>query len=101
MAFYTDAQLTADENGTGRGPQRAAQYLRKLDTPERRDRAVSEAHTLVNLMGGIYSHKVSEAVDSLLRMIANGNESDEMYGERSARMARETDNAHRMAVRGF
>ena len=89
---YSDAWLTlAEADHFGRGDRNSARYLRTLDTIERRKRAVSEAWTLGNIIGGIYSNNVANAVSELSRNILNGNESAELYGEKFARVARERE----------
>ena len=88
---YSDEALDADEKDGMPGPRHAAKYLRTLDTVERRKRAVSEAWTLGNVRGGIFSSNVYSAVSELLRNIEAGNESAELYGERFARVARERE----------
>lgn len=88
---YSDEALDADEKDGLPGSRHAAKYLRTLDTPARRKRAVSEAWTLGNIIGGIYSNNVAKAVSELSRNIANGNESAELYGEKFARVARERE----------
>lgn len=68
-----------------------ARELLKLDTEARRQRVWDEAHTLSNLIGGVLSQHLYSAADSLLRNIAEGRESDELYGERTARQYRERE----------
>lgn len=82
---YTDERLNEDLRSGWPGDRNAAPYLLKLDTPERRFRAVMEAHTLVNILGFRYSQGVSDAVSALLRNIASGHEDAELYGEEFAR----------------
>lgn len=93
---YTDAGLDA---ATGPGPTRAAVHLRKLDTAARRLRAVQNAHTTMNLIGGTYSHRVQESVEILLRMIADGKEGEETYSERTARQYMERERAYQEVTR--
>jgi hypothetical protein len=89
---YTDAWLDLAETGRfGRGDQNAARYLRKLDTVERRQRAVFEAHTLGNVVGGRFSGNVHNAVTELLRNIESGTEDQPLYGEKFAHDAREAE----------
>jgi hypothetical protein len=92
---YSDDWLTLQEMHGMPGPRKAAPYLRKLDTVERRQRAVSEAYTLCNIRRTIFSHAVADAVSNMLRNIADGNESAELYGEKFARQARETEKFYR------
>lgn len=70
---------------------RQADPLLRLDTPERRYRAYSEAHTRQNLRGGILSDNIHDAVNDLLRMIAAGREDEEMYAAAAARRHREAE----------
>lgn len=95
---YSDDALTLDELGNSRGPRNAARYLRKLDTVERRKRAVNEAHTLCNVIGGIYSGNVSNAVSALLSAIEKGTEGERLYGENFAHVARERERELRQAT---
>lgn len=89
---YSDEWLTlAEADHFGRGDRNSAHYLRTLATIDQRKRAVSEAWTLGNIIGGRYSGNVGNAVSELARNIANGNESAELYGERFARVARERE----------
>lgn len=92
---YTDAWLDEVAVSGMPGERHSAPYLRKLDTKEQRERAVAEAHTLSNIRGGIHSSNVYSAVSEMLRNIAAGNESKELYGERFAREAREAEKALR------
>jgi hypothetical protein len=79
------------------GERNAAPYLLKLETPEQRLRAVSEAHTLTNLLGFRYSEAVSNAVSALQRNIEAGEEDKPLYGEATARKFREAE-AERKAM---
>lgn len=91
---YSDAMLRADIEAGGYGIRthpRVAEPLLRLDTVERRVRAVNEAHTLGNVVGGVPSANIRSAVDSLLALIARGAENEELYGERFARVAREQE----------
>lgn len=89
---YSDDYLTLNEMGPFPGDRNAARYLRKLDTVERRKRAVNEAHTLLNIIPGmIYSGAVSNAVSALLRAIEIGLEGERLYGENFAHVARERE----------
>lgn len=54
----------------------------KLDTPERRARADNEGCILNNLEGGVPSRSLATAVLTLKRMIEQGKEDEEMYGEK-------------------
>ena len=93
--MYSDEHLTEMEASPLPGDYRVAPILRELDTPERRKRAVAEAHTLVNISGGIYSHAVSRAVRAIKKAIANGTESEMLYGEKFAHDARMAEKALR------
>lgn len=89
---YSDAWLDEAEAGQyGRGDQNAAPYLRQLATQVQRRRAVAEAWTLNNVVGGRFSSNVYAAVREMLRNIEAGNESKELYGEHFARVARERE----------
>lgn len=92
--MYGDAMLQADvaegRYGVHTHPAQARELLR-LDTVERRRRAAAEAHTLGNLMGGVPSGNFHNAVNDLLRRIERGEESQELYGERTAREYRERE----------
>jgi len=89
---YSDDWLTLKEMGIMRGWRNSAADLRKLDTVERRSRAVSEAYTILNIVPGqIFSGAVYGAVRELLHNIESGNESKELHGERFAREAREAE----------
>lgn len=97
---YTTEALKADVAAGGYGIQMhpaQAQELLRLDTVERRQRAVAEAHTLQNLMGGIMSGNLFNAVRDLQRNIDAGHEEQELYGERTAREYREREKALREA----
>lgn len=74
---------------------RQAVPLQRLTTVAHRERAMREASTRQNLQGGVLSDQVHYAVNDLARMVAAGTEADEMYGERTARVYRERDNAER------
>jgi hypothetical protein len=102
-ARYSDEWLGEAESGHyGRGYQRAASYLAKLDTVERRDRAVSEAYTLMNIVPGTrFSGGVYDAASALLRLIAKGEEAGELYGEKVARTSREADQENRRVVQAM
>lgn len=76
---------------------RVARELDRLDTPARRDRAVNEAHTVSNLLGGQYTARLSEAVTTILTRIEQGRESDELYGERITREHYEAETMRRIA----
>ncbi len=95
LALYTDEALLADiakyEGTSAHGWLNIDKALLRLDTPERRVRAKGEGETLTNLIGGITSHNVNMAVDTLLRQIAAGEEDKELYGERTAREYRERE----------
>lgn len=93
---YTDENLNVDLNSNWPGDRNAAPYLLKLDTPERRLRAVQEAHTLSNLLGFRYSEAVYNAVKELQKNIANGEEDKELYGERTARKYRQAEQERRL-----
>lgn len=99
FSTYTTAELEAiAADSKIPGARNSAPYLLKLDTPERRRRAVSEAETLGNLVGGTFSGNVWGAVSNLLELIASGKEDGEMYGERTAREYREREQALREAT---
>lgn len=101
---YTNEALEADLKSTGminNGARNSAPYLLKLDTPERRLRAVQEAHTLSNLIGYRYSEAVYAAVKDLQNKIANGQEDQPLYGEATARRYREQEEELRKATRGY
>jgi hypothetical protein len=88
---YTNENLIVDLKSGCPGDKNAAPYLLELDTPERRLRAVSEAHTLSNLLGFRYSEAVYNAVRELKNNIANGEEDKELYGQATARKYREAE----------
>lgn len=91
---YTDEWITwARSSGNpSRGDRNAADWLQKLDTVARRQRAVDEAHTIMNVVPGIrYSSAVGDAVRTILRQIENGAEDTELYGAKFAREAREQE----------
>jgi len=92
---YTTENLNVDLKSNWPGDRNAAPYLLKLDTPERRLRAVGEAHTLTNLLGFRYSEAVYNAVKELQKNIANGEEDKELYGQGMARRYREREAARR------
>ena len=94
---YSTEKLTQDLASKWPGRRNAAHYLLELDTPERRARASAEGHTLMNLLGFRYSEGVADAVRSLKRMIESGAENEELYGEKTARMEREREQAYREA----
>ena len=71
-------------------PNQARELLR-LETPELRERAMDEAHTLVNIMGGVLSGAIRNAVSAIRHNIANGEPDKELYGEKFAREAREQE----------
>lgn len=97
LARYTDEALTAKAAQQG-GFARAAGYLlERLDTPERRARADSEGWTLNNIRGGRYADMVWDACNDLRRMIEQGREDGEMFGERFARQDRERQQIEREA----
>ena len=99
-APYTDEWLDEQSASTTPGPSNRARHLRQLDTPERRSRADSEAMTLTNIRGGRPSDNVADAARALLRMIEEGREGEEMYGELYARRERERQQEHqRIAMR--
>jgi len=86
---YSDEKIEAMKTSIWPGERNSAPYLAELDTPERRLRAVREAHTLTNLIGMIHSQAVYHAVSSLKKNIAEGNEDKPLYGEETARKYRE------------
>lgn len=96
---YTTEALEADiakwDGTMTPGPANQARHLLLLDTPERRHRASQEGDTLVNLAGGRPSDCVGSAVRALLRLIKDGLEERELYGERVARKANESVNAQK------
>lgn len=74
---------------------RQARVLLRLDTVERRTRADAEAHTRGNLQGGTHSQNLEYAVRQLLSQIGADKEFDEMPAARTARLAREAEQAAR------
>lgn len=95
LARYTDEKLQADiakYEASGqmfhRGDANRARHLLTLDTPARRRRASDEGS---NLIGGRPSDSVHDAVRNLQRLIENGQEDRELYGERTARTYREQE----------
>ena len=97
---FSTEMLEADVEEGGYGVMthpRQAQELLRLDTVERRQRADGEAHTLGNLQGGTHSQNLNRAVTLLLDFIANGKEHTEMPSARTARLAREAEQAARAA----
>ena len=82
------ASLTAKHYSTH--PAQAHELL-QVDTVARRRRVLAEAHTLSNLIGGVLSGCLCNARQSLARLITEGREADEMYGERTAREYRERE----------
>jgi hypothetical protein len=62
---------------------------------EYRERVYWEAGTRQNLTGGILSDQMHYAANDMLGLIAQGTPDAEMYGERTARQAREADRAER------
>lgn len=91
---YTTPMLEADVEEGGYGLQthpRQARELLKLDTEAHRRRAYEEATTLQNLMGGNLSSQLCSSVQALQRLIAQGTEDEELYGERTARVYRERE----------
>lgn len=89
------ASLTAKHYSTH--PAQAHELL-QVDTVARRGRVLDEAHTLGNLIGGVLSGNLCSARQSLARLIAEGRETDEMYGERTAREYREREAELRAAT---
>lgn len=91
---YSDELLEASVAAGGYGieihPNQARELLR-LATIEHRTRAAAEAQTLGNLIGGVPSGNYYRAVTDLLRLIADGREDEELYGERTAREYRERE----------
>jgi hypothetical protein len=67
------------------GPKNRAVELLKLDTPARRARAESEGDIITNLEGGVPSQGVACAVSSLLKLIEEGREDEELRGEETNR----------------
>ena len=98
---YTTEMLEADVEHGDLGilthPSQAAELL-KLDTVELRKRAMGEAQTLTNIMGGVLSGALYNAVNSIKHNIANGTPDAELYGERFAREAREKEAELRRAT---
>lgn len=88
---YTTERLNEDLKSGWPGDRNSAPYLLKLDTPERRLRAVQEAHTLSNLVGYRHSEAVHAAVSELQKNIANNDEDKALYGEATARKYREAE----------
>lgn len=98
--LYSDEWLTEAEAGKhGKGYRNAASYLAKLDTIERRNRAIGEAYTLMNVVGSRFSDGVYDAVSAILHLIAKDEENSELYGEKTARIAREADTENRRVIR--
>ena len=99
---FSTVMLEADCEFGGYGvcthPAQAYELL-KLDDPHLRRRAHDEAHTLQNIMGGILSGAIYNAVSSIKRNIDRGQPDAELYGERFAREARERE-AELRAVTG-
>jgi hypothetical protein len=93
--YYTDEYLRQAQVDGSPGERNSAPYLLELDTVERRMRAVSEAHTLSNLLGFRHSQAVREAVNNLQDLIEAGREDQELYGERTAREYREAEKLRR------
>lgn len=90
---YTDEELQAsiDAGGYGIGihPRQARELIQ---VPfEYRRRVVAEAHTLVNVVGGIMSGALYSARQELQRNIDAGAPERELYGENFARIARERE----------
>jgi hypothetical protein len=100
---YSTANLEATKGSADASPgdRNAAPYLLKLDTVERRLRAVGEAHTLMNLLGFRYSEAVYNAVSDLSKNIAAGQEDKALYGEAIAKRYRDEENARRKLERGY
>lgn len=94
-----EADVAAGGYGVRTHPRQARELLR-LGTVAHRIRADREAWTLGNLRGGRPSDNVNAAVNDLLRMIEQGREADEMYGERVAREQREREAELRQVVPG-
>lgn len=92
---YSDEYLNEMMTSPSAGERNTAPYLRELDTPEQRRRAVSEGYTLSNLLGYRHSQAVREAVNNLQDLIEAGREDQELYGERTAREYREMEKARR------
>ena len=90
--------IAAGDLGTsGSVHPRQARVLLTLPTVAHRERALAEAGTRQNLMGGRFSDVLHYVALDLNRMIAAGTEDDEMYGAGVARKAREADRAARDA----
>lgn len=97
----SDAMLKADVEKGGTGVcthSRQAEELLKLDTEARRWRAMDEAHTRQNLLGGVLSQALWSARSELMANIAKGEEDKELYGERTAREYRESEQRLREAT---
>lgn len=102
---FTDGALAgviAKGDAVGPGPRRAAQHLLKIlptregvDITAARSRAQYEAYTLQNLIGGRYSDMVADAARAVSRLLDAGTYAEELYGERTARQARELDQERR------
>lgn len=99
---YSTANLEATVRNAQASPgdRNSAPYLLKLDTVERRLRAVGEAHTLMNLLGFRYSEAVHNAVSDLRKNIEAGQEDKALYGEATARRYREAEAERRKLERG-
>jgi hypothetical protein len=89
-----EADVENGDLGVMTHPRQAAELLR-LDTVERRVRADAEAHTRGNLQGGTHAQNLRSAVTMLLSLIEAGRENEEMPSARTARFAREAEQAAR------
>ena len=98
---YTTERLNEDLKNGCPGDRNSAPYLLKLDTPERRLRAVQEAHTLSNLVGYRHSEAVYAAVTELQRNISNNKEDQPLYGEATARKYREAEEERKRLNFGY
>jgi hypothetical protein len=96
---YSDEKIEAMKTSIWPGERNSAPYLAQLDTPERRLRAVQEAHTRTNLIGLLYSQAVYDAVKDLKKNIEANEEEKPLYGEAMAKKYREAE-AERKAL-GF
>lgn len=98
---YSDEKIEAMKTSIWPGERNSAPYLAQLDTPERRLRAIQEAHTLTNLIGMIHSQAVYNAVTELQKNIANNEEEKPLYGEATAKKYRDAEAERRKLRFGY